>query len=71
MKTADQIRHLLKTGAMGDNEAQTELMLDIRGILLDCAGQMSRQTTALETLVARWRKPGRPRKKKSGTQPAG
>jgi hypothetical protein len=37
-------------------EAQVELLLDIRE-------QMVSQTAALETLVARWRKPGRPRKK--------
>lgn len=56
MKTDEEVRKLVKSGVWRNQDAQTELLLDIR--------------THLETIAAQTRKVGRPRKKR-GQEPAG
>jgi len=55
MRTDDQIRHLVRSGAATNAEAGTELLLDIRRFVERCA-------TALEQIQINTRKPGRARK---------
>ena len=76
MRTDGQIKaEAAQAGQVGVEKLQLEVLLDIRVLLarLPAAGMSVTEATGhLKILAERWKKAGRPRKKKKdGPQPAG
>ena len=67
MRPAEVIKRAVVTGAMGNNEADTELLLDLREILEGMRRQAVQTNMHLAHLVANTPlRKGRPRKKAAG-----